>query len=217
MMDLTGHGTSPALPPGAGLFELGQDVLGTADALGLPRPLTIVGHSLGGRVGLAAALVAPGAVGEVTLLDIAPGPITGAAIDSSQVVRGLLAMPAHVATRAEVRDALLARGLSPGVVDWLGTNLVPEGDGYAWRFDRAALAELHPRVNAGDLWGAVERHAAVVREIRGARSLYVTDEDVRRLEAAGCEVVTLEGSGHFVHVEAPDALLEALLRFHGSE
>ena len=82
---------------------------------------------------------------------------------------------------------------------------------------RAALAELGPRVNAGDLWGAVERRAAVVNEIRGGSSRYVSDEDARRLRALGSEVITLEGAGHFLHVDAPDELLAALLRLHGSE
>lgn len=215
--DLTGHGTSPPLPPGAGVHELGRDVLETARALGLPRPLTIVGHSLGGRVALAAALAEPGAVGDVTLLDIAPGPIEGSRAESTKVVDALERMPAHVASRARMRELLEEQGLSRWVVEWVLTNLVPHGEGYGWRFDRAALAALHPRVNAADLWGAVERRAARVSAVRGERSPYVSDGDVARLRAAGCPVETLPGVGHFPHVDAPEALLAALRRLHGSE
>src|SRR5262249_40672668 len=102
--DLTGHGSSPPLPPGAGLFELAEGVLQTARDPAMARPLTIVGHSLGGRVGLAAALAEPGAVGEVTLLDIAPGPITDPDLDSSRVVNALLSLPAHTGTRSEMKE-----------------------------------------------------------------------------------------------------------------
>jgi pimeloyl-ACP methyl ester carboxylesterase len=215
LLDLTGHGASPPLRPGAGLFELGEDVLAAARSLGVHPPLVIAGHSLGGRVGLAAALAGPGMVGEVTLLDIAPGPIVGA--ESEEVVQALQAMPALVPDRAEMRRRLEATGLARPLVEWLLTNLVPRDGGYGWRFDRSALAELHPRVNAGDLWGAVDRRACTVRAVRGARSRYVSDADVAHLRAAGCEVETLAGAGHFLHVDAPRELLATLLRFHGSE
>ena len=57
--DLTGHGASPPLPPGADSATLAGDVLASAHALGLPTPLTLVGHSLGGRIALRAALLEP--------------------------------------------------------------------------------------------------------------------------------------------------------------
>src|SRR5947209_6440758 len=54
MTDLTGHGVSPPLPPGATLETLARDVLDTAAAEGLRESLTVVGHSMGGRVALQA-------------------------------------------------------------------------------------------------------------------------------------------------------------------
>ncbi|HSP78563.1 MAG TPA: alpha/beta hydrolase, partial [Myxococcaceae bacterium] len=73
--DLTGHGTSPGLPPGATLETVAGDVVETARAAGLTGPLELVGHSLGGRVSLAASLRFPEQVASVTLLDISPSPI----------------------------------------------------------------------------------------------------------------------------------------------
>src|SRR5262245_25605070 len=63
--DLPGHGDSPALPPDADLDALAAAAL--ASATGLPGPLTVVGHSLGGRVALAAARRAPDRLSDVVL------------------------------------------------------------------------------------------------------------------------------------------------------
>lgn len=209
--DLTGHGASPPLPPGADLGTLAHDVRETARAQGFTRPLEWVGHSLGGRVALAASLAFPEDVASVTLLDIAPGPVAVDLSESGMVLNLLLQAPDTAPGRREMRAELTSRGLSAGLADWLVMNLTstPEG-GVRWRFDRRALSELHGRVNRTDLWAAVERPGARVRCIRGGRARYVTDADVARLEAAGCPVATLPDSGHFVHVDAPQALLQWL-------
>jgi pimeloyl-ACP methyl ester carboxylesterase len=211
--DLTGHGTSPALPLGADLNTLARDVVDTAREVGFTGPLELVGHSLGGRVALAASLAFPREVVSVTLLDITPSPVPIDLSESGMVLNVLLEAPDTAPSRRDMRAELTKRGLSDALADWLVMNLttVPEG-GVRWRFDRQALHELHGRANPMDLWPAVERPGARVRCIRGGRARYVTDADVARMEAAGCPVETLPGVGHFVHVEALQPLLQWLLK-----
>lgn len=210
--DLTGHGGSQPLPPGAGLGTLAQDVLATARAAGLEGPLDMVGHSLGGRVALAASLQAPGEVASVALLDITPSPLPMDTSESGKVLQVLRAAPARAEDRRSMRAELTGRGISGPLADWLVMNLEPEPEGgVRWRFDREALAALHARVNGEDLWAALGRPGVRVRCIRGGRARYVPDEDVARMEAAGCPVATLPEAGHFVHVDAPQALLGWLL------
>lgn len=209
-LDLTGHGASPPLPPGADSATLAGDVLATTEALGLRGPLTLAGHSLGGRVALRAAQQAPARLASVTLLDIAPGPLgRGGAV--AQVLDSLLRAPDTFASRDSARAHLVADGVAAALADWLLLDLEPAGDGYRWSVDRRALAELHERIAAEDLWPVVEgpRDWTLVC-VRGGASPYVSDADVKRLEAAGCRVVTLDGAGHFLHAERPQAVLEAL-------
>jgi esterase len=210
--DLTGHGASPPLPAGADLSTLAADVLETVEAEGLPAPLSIVGHSLGGRVALAVARRAPGVVEEVTLLDIAPGPLdeprTGG---SRRVLSALLEAPEEAASRRDLRQHLVAAGVGPETADWLAMNVRVDAGRARWTFDRTALARLQEAASAEDLWDFVESGAVSVRCIRGGRSRYVEAGDVARLEAAGCPVVTLD-AGHEVHVEALEPLLDALAR-----
>ncbi|WP_163781185.1 alpha/beta fold hydrolase [Myxococcus vastator] len=206
--DLTGHGTSPALPANSDLYSMARDVVDTARAQGFQGPFDWVGHSLGGRVTLAASLNVPEAVRSVSLLDIAPGPVPGDLSESGKVLGILLQAPAQAENRRAMRAELTGRGLSESLADWLLMNLVTEEHGVRWRFDRQGLADLHSRVNDTDLWAAVERQdGPPTRGLRGGRSKYVSDADVERLVAAGCPVETLPEAGHFVHVEAPQAVL----------
>ena len=127
------------------------------------------------------------------------------------MLHALLQAPERVATRGEARATLVAAGLAPRVAEWLVLNLEPVTGGYRWRVDRRALAALHERIVAEDLWPAVERPRAYgVRCIRGGASPSVTAADVRRLEAARCAVVTIDGAGHLLHAERPQAVLEAV-------
>jgi esterase len=209
--DLTGHGASPPLPPNADSGTLAADVLAAADALRLARPLALVGHSLGGRVALRAALREPGAIASVTLLDVPPGPLTdGGGV--AAVVDALRRTPEMARTRGEARAHLVADGVSPAIAEWLLLNLAPSDGGYRWRIDREALAALHARIAREDLWPAVEGlRAYAVRCLRGAASGYVSAGDARRLEAAGCPVVTIDGADHFLHVERPEETAAAIL------
>lgn len=207
--DLTGHGASPPLPPGADLATMADDVLATARATSLAPPLIMIGHSMGGRVGLRAKQLG-GDVAQVVLLDITPSPIWEADTESAAAMRALLHAPEAAPTREIHRAALRETGLRDALVDWLLLNLVNDGGQYRWRFDRAALATLHPRISREDLWAAVD---ARVSCIRGGRAPYVTAEDVRRFEAAGARVDTIEEAGHFVHVDALPALLD-LVHMH---
>jgi len=209
-LDLTGHGASPPLPPGADSATLARDVLETARALRLTEPLGLVGHSLGGRVALRAALLEPDTLSSVTLLDIAPGPVRETGV--AAIAEVLRRAPAAVTTRGEARAHLTGAGVPPDIAEWLTLNLEPADGGYRWRVDRDALAALHARIAPEDLWPAVEaRRAYRVGCVRAATSGYVSEADARRLEAARCPVVTIPETGHFLHAERPRQTAEAIL------
>ncbi len=209
--DLTGHGASPPLPPGADLDVIARDVLAGTTAAGLNGPIALVGHSLGGRVALAAARAAPDQISEVVLLDISPGPADPAAqsrAETRSVVDILVDAPAEAAARREMGAFLLGRGLSSGLVDWLLMNLRTRDDGrYEWAIDRRALEALHGVSLGEDLWSVVEGRSVPVRCIAGGKSAYVDAEDAARMKAAGCPVDVLPGAGHYVHVDDLDGLI----------
>jgi pimeloyl-ACP methyl ester carboxylesterase len=208
--DLTGHGASPALPPDADLDTLARDVVATIGEEGLAAPVSLVGHSLGGRVALAVLRSAPERVRDVTLLDITPGPIDDRLSASRRALDVLLTAPDEAADRRELRRHLTDGGLSPAIADWLTMNVRAADGRYRWTFDRRALDRLQARISADDLWPIVEARWVPMRCVRGGRSGYVREEDVQRLEAADCRVDTLPAAGHDLHVDALDALVALL-------
>ncbi len=162
---------------------------------------------------LRAALVAPAALAHLTLLDVTPSPRAPGG-EVAPIVKALAEAPDAAPGREAFREWFRQAGLPPAAIDWLLLNVVHDGAVYRWRIDRAALAALYAQIGAEDLWPAVEgRRSYSVHVVRGGKSEYVSDADVRRLEAAGCRVDTIEGAGHFLHVDRPEELLDRIV--HG--
>jgi pimeloyl-ACP methyl ester carboxylesterase len=210
--DLPGHGASPPLSADPSLREL---ALGVLDALPADGPVCVVGHSLGGRVGIVLRSVAPQRVRRLIVLDVSPGPLRSH-LGPGGVLGPLLAAPDTCAEREEMLRFLRSEGLSEPLAAWLVMNLQRgEDGGHRWRVDRAALRRLHDATRGEDLWELVRGTGRVDLCIRGGSSDFVTAADATRLQALGCVVHTLPGAGHFVHVDAPAALargLQAALR-----
>ena len=208
--DLLGHGRSPPMPPEPSLEALADAVLAWMDELDV-QSAEVVGHSLGGRVGLVARAQAPDRISRLDLLDITPGPIP--VTDTDHVVSVLTSAPDRAPDRQPIVDFLREHGLPAGLVQWLSMNLerAAEGD-IRWRIDRRRLADYHHRTRGQSLWWAVEAHPERLRLLAGGRSPFVSDADVTRLRALGVPVDTLEDAGHFVHADATEAVVDWLAR-----
>ncbi len=196
--DLPGHGGSAALP------EYTFDGLAAA-----VRPLVepdgrtvVLGHSLGGVVGL--ALAAAGApVAAVAGLGIK---VAWSDVDLDRA-QSLARRPA---TWFDSRDEAAARHLRvSGLAGLLAADdpAVAPGlveDGGRWRL------ALDPRVfgvGAPDVAGLLAHSAAAVTLARGELDPMNTDEQLRRF---GRPVVTLPGLGHNAHVESPEQCMALL-------
>lgn len=210
MADMTGHGTSPPLPDPPGLEAIARDVLALADSAVGDEQVAVVGHSMGGRVALQARLLAPERVSSVAILDISPGPIEPRVGSLEPVLDALLSAPDRAGSRDEMRQTLTGSGLSRPLADWLLMNLMSDDrGGLTWRFDRQALRALYFNSRDNDFWDAVSLGPTVA--VRGGGSAFVSDEELARLEELGASVHTLPGAGHFLHVDAQEALLDVLV------
>lgn len=206
-VDLPGHGRSPALTPEANFESAADQVIALATQVA-SGPVWLIGHSLGGRIGLTALGRAPRQIGRLSMLDIGPSPTTGA--PSEQVGRWLLEAPATPKSRDEVIDHLVGRGLSRALADWLAMNLESGPAGLRWRIDRAAVLDFHLRTSGTDLWAVAARHADRLQVILGGASGYVAEGDRARLVELGAAVTVLPGASHFLHSDALEPLVAAL-------
>jgi pimeloyl-ACP methyl ester carboxylesterase len=107
-----------------------------------------------------------------------------------------------------VRDG----GLSGPLADWLlmNTERDPSG-GVRWRIDASRLRAFHDEAIREDFWPSVQKAGVPIHCIRGGKSSFVSDEDAARWERLGSRVSTVANAGHYLHVDAPELLLEILL------
>jgi pimeloyl-ACP methyl ester carboxylesterase len=203
-VDLPGHGRSGGEAK-TSVEELGDWLMALLDSLQVPR-VAIAGHSLGSLVALDCAARHPGRVRAIAMVaGTAPMPVSDAILEAS-------ANNDHAAF-----DMLTQWGYSkrhqyggnsnPGM--WMiGSTLR--------LFERSRPGVLYTDMNACNNYHAgLERAAAVqcpVLLVLGREDRLTPVRATEALQAAlQCpDVSILEGAGHTLMIEAPNALLDAL-------
>ena len=206
-VDLRNHGGSPHhnevnYPLMAG------DVLAFMDQQQIPQAC-LMGHSLGGKVAMQFALLHPNRTRKLAVVDIAPRAYASIHDDLFDALRTLDL--ARIRTRTEADEALADHIPHHATRRFLLTNLVfdPES-GPRWRLNLDALhaqrEQLVVNVN-----GMVPFEKPTLF-IRGGRSDYIRDDDWSQIQTLfpSATMETIEGAGHWVQVDAPDAFLRCL-------
>ena len=212
--DARNHGRSPHTD--AFSYEaMAADVGAVLDAHGLDRA-AFVGHSMGGKTAMHLALTRPERVERLVVVDIAPGvsPASHAPILDALAEIDL----ARLTQRAEVEAALASNVPDADTRGFLLKSLQRTPDGFRWALNVPVLRAHTGTVGAGiagTLPASIRPYAGPTRFVRGGRSRYVTDADLPEIERLfpTADLVTIEGAGHWVHAEAPDALFEAVEAF----
>jgi pimeloyl-ACP methyl ester carboxylesterase len=210
-LDLRNHGSSPHAPA-MSYPAMAEDVLETLRDLGA-LPCALVGHSMGGKVAMRAALEAPPAVSRLVVSDIAPLEYDHAGFHGSYVA-AMRALKLHPGlSRAEADAALSEAVPDKGTRGFLLQNL-RFGAAPAWRLNLPAIEAALPAL-AGwpDPEGAIYRGPALF--VAGARSDYVLPEyrpAIRALFPAA-RLVTLKDAGHWIHADDPEGFLSVVEGF----
>lgn len=208
-LDLRNHGSSPHRP---GLSYDSQaadlwDTLGRHDAI----PASLVGHSMGGKVAMYAALQSPHSVSRLVVCDIAP---VAYPPQFRSYARAMLDLDLRSGlTRTEANEALAQAIPEPSVRAFLLQNLEP-GTRPRWRFGLAEIAAALPSIEGWDApLGAC--FTGPVMFLTGERSGYVRASGRPIIEALfpAARFVTLKDAGHWLHADQPEAFLSALQAF----
>lgn len=195
---------------------MAADVVAYMDAQGLDKA-AILGHSMGGKTAMQVALMAPERVDRVIVADIAP--VTYKPRHDA-ILEGLTSLDLSAVETRQDADRLLAEYVEmPPVRQFLLKNLVrvPEGEQtpgeglYRWRLNLPVIEASYPKLaQAPESDGTFN---GPVLFLKGESSAYIQDkhwDDIRRLFPSA-ELQTIEGTGHWLHAEKPDAF-EALCR-----
>ncbi|MEA2625967.1 MAG: hypothetical protein QOD06_2012 [Candidatus Binatota bacterium] len=198
--DFPGHGRSTGTEALPSIGEYAEVTVDLLDRLGVERAV-LVGTSMGGGVAIDAALRAPERVAALVLVSTtACFSLSDESID-------------------RWRRVMLGREPQPFTADGYGDDVPPEVLREGWEqqvktdprvryFDLLACRAMDYRARLGDL-----RVPALV--VCGTRDTVAPPEASEELATAisGARLETIEGGGHFLYRERPEALGAAIQRF----
>jgi pimeloyl-ACP methyl ester carboxylesterase len=212
LVDLPHHGRS-AWDEHFDFLDIADQVAG---ALG-DDPVTLVGHSLGGKVAMILALRHPQLVARLCVVDVAPVGY-GSGTEFAGYIRAMQGMDlVSIQQRSDAEEALEDAVPSPTVRGFLLQNLRRDGDSWRWQVNLDVLGEELAELTdwpEDQLTGAAPYQGPVLW-IAGARSDYVRDEYAEAMDRwfPHNRRVTIKNAGHWVHSEQPEVFVQVLGQF----
>jgi len=208
LVDLRNHGRSPHVPEHS-YPAMMEDVLELLEAEGLSEAI-ILGHSMGGRVGMLLAMHHPQRVRGLIVGDISPGAHAPVHLP---LLETLMSINLHVDRREEV-EAQLARSIAEAPIrQFLLKSLARDAEGrFYWRWNLPILLRDYPKMTA-PLEGPPYEGPTLF--LRGSNSPFMSEADfplIYRLFPAA-RIHTIPNAGHWIHVDNPTAVQEAIKDF----
>jgi esterase len=212
-VDLRNHGRSPH----SDIFDydiMAADLREFIEQQALRR-ITLLGHSMGGKVAMQFAIDYSDQLDRLVIVDIAPKPYEPSQRYLLKALRSLDLT--RYKSFADVDAALTAEVSSESLRQFLLKNLARDENGrLCWKIHLAAIDRNYDKLVLGL---APERSFnKPTLFIRGGRSNYIEDDDaalIRRMFPQA-EIATLPEAGHWVHVDAPEEFFQTVLNFLNS-
>ena len=208
LADLRNHGASPWSDEMT-YAAMAEDVAALIEREDL-GPVTMIGHSMGGKVAMCLALTRPELVDRLVVVDIAP---VRYAQGYESFVRAMQACDlAPPRRRADVDAQLAATVPDPAMRAFLLQNLETRDGALAWQPNLAGLLAAMPELTDFPEALAGRRYAGPTRALRGARSDYVDAAGAAALRGyfPDATVATVPDAGHWPHAEQPVAFQRLL-------
>lgn len=221
--DLPGHGHSDHRPPGCAyhFIDYVGDALAVADALGWQR-FHLVGHSLGGAIGVLLAAACPDRIERLALIEAigplseepaqAPQRLTQSLTRGDRSVRYYRSLDEAVAVRRTVGK--LSEEAARRLVE---RGTIAESEGVRWRYDRRLWRASPYRLTEEQVLAFLAAIAAPTLVIAANEGHIAPEHPViaRRLaQLASGRVERLAGN-HHLHLEDAEPVAEHLRPFLG--
>jgi pimeloyl-ACP methyl ester carboxylesterase len=226
--DLRGHGAT-RLPTGYerdSWYDFKDDLIAFLDAEGLAR-VALGGHSMGGATSVLTAGEVPERVRAIALFDpvirspdarrATPSASEMEAMPASSMVQGAIRRRRSFPSHAAAVDSYRGRGAfrtwsDVQLEDYVAAGFVAQPGGAVelactpeWEVSNY-VSQLH------DSWSALERSRCPIRILRAeaASTCSVDERSAGQIGAGRIRVETVPGTTHFLPMERPDLVREAL-------
>lgn len=219
-LDLRNHGRSPWVD-GMSYRAIAADIARYIEGRSLGAPV-VIGHSMGGKTGMALALDAPDAVGKLLVADIAPVAYERHGRSSFlDYIGAMAALDLGTIERRADADAALAPAIEDRAVrGFLLQNLVADEaeGGFRWRCNLAGLAA--GMADILDFPTALDgkTYDAPTLFLTGADSNYVRSDHRSRIRSLfpTARFASLKNAGHWLHADQPRPFMAAVRTFVGT-
>ncbi|HET9254932.1 MAG TPA: alpha/beta hydrolase [Pseudonocardiaceae bacterium] len=200
LYDLRGHGSTERPPTGYSVEASVRDLTALLDALGVNRPVHVVGNSYGGTVALALAMSHPARVGSLMLIEAVVEPAVMGETEWEEKMARMLA------------DGMELRKVLAGRRAQYGRKLR--------RFYSAIDVLVKSTTLAADLRAQRPFCDADLRSVTcptltvyGEHSDIIQQGHRLKRNLVDCDLALVPGCSHFLIVEAPGILCDLLLRW----
>jgi len=219
LVDLREHGDSLGFPAPHTVHAAAADV-GELER-SLPTPVVgALGHSFGGKVVLEWLHSRQGQATEAWTIDSSPSPSEANrdTTAAAEVIRTLEALPRHWQSQEAFVAAVVEAGQPPRIAQWLAMNLRRTDNGQrTFGPDLEVIRALVDDYARTDGWDVIEAlpEACTLDVVIGGHSKVFSTSDRERIERLGrnksnISVHVIEDAGHWVHVDAADAVVALL-------
>ncbi len=224
-LDFRGHGDSQWVGPG-GFYHFVDyiaDLDGALEVLSPQEPVRLVGHSMGAAAGLISAQTRPARVSHLTLIDAVPLSISAQEIPArlGSYLEDLRHIPRNRRRVESIDDAaqrLLRNNasLSPQAARSLAAGGVgpdPEQENaLAWKWDPLLRAHSPLPISEQVVQMICSQAAVPALVIRGEEGMLPPEPELRaRFPHLKMTVQTIPGTGHHVHLDAPEEVAKTIV------
>jgi pimeloyl-ACP methyl ester carboxylesterase len=206
--DLRNHGASFHNPV-MNYPTMAADLLTFIEQQGLAT-VSLLGHSMGGKVAMWFALNHPDKVHKLIIADIAPVSYTHC---FNSTIGALQAVPlAQISNRKQADDFLATAIPELSYRQFLLQNLVLVNGAYCWRVDLDIFQQAAPAIIAFPDTDNIAPFIGNALFIAGEQSNYVKAEDMMPLFPTATLSVIV-GAGHWLHVQQPVVFITRVADF----
>lgn len=190
---------------------MANDIIALMDHLTIPCA-SIVGHSMGGKVAMRCALLAPNRVKQIAIADIAP---VNYPPRHDNVFKGLKNIDLkNINSRAEALNQLQAHVVEAGVQQFLLKGLYKNDQGqYDFYYNLDTIIQQYDEIS--DWPEITASYDKPVLFIKGMDSDYITKRHQAKIAQyfPKAKAKIIQGTGHWLHAEKPAAFNKIISDF----